>query len=75
MIAEKCDVNGKHEHPLYAYLKKKQGGFLFNAIKWNFTKFLVDRNGQAVARFSPNDEPKNFENKIVELLGAQSSSK
>lgn len=37
-IAEKCDVNGKNEHPVYAYLKEKQHGFLFDAIKWNFTK-------------------------------------
>lgn len=41
VIADKCDVNGKHEHPIYTYLKKKQGGFIFNAIKWNFTKVCV----------------------------------
>ena len=53
----KIDVNGNNAHPLYNYLKKKQGGTLTNAIKWNFTKFVVDKEGQAVARFSPMDDP------------------
>ena len=52
----KIDVNFSKEHPLYTYLKAKQGGTLVNAIKWNFSKFVVDREGVAVARFSPGDD-------------------
>ncbi|VDO98869.1 unnamed protein product [Heligmosomoides polygyrus] len=46
----KIDVNGDHADPLYKFLKKQQGGTIFDAIKWNFTKFLVDRNGKVVKR-------------------------
>jgi len=53
----KINVNGGDAHPLWVYLKNKQGGFLMNAIKWNFTKFVVDKNGQPVARFGPTDDP------------------
>jgi len=53
----KINVNGGSAHPLWAYLKEKQGGFLMNAIKWNFTKFVVDKEGQPVARFGPTDDP------------------
>ena len=54
----KIDVNGGSTHPLWAYLKDKQGGFLVNAIKWNFTKFVVDKEGQPRARLGPTDNPK-----------------
>ncbi|XP_069681361.1 uncharacterized protein [Periplaneta americana] len=54
---EKIDVNGENAHPLYKYLKDKQGGFLGNAIKWNFTKFIVDKDGQPVERHGPNVDP------------------
>ena len=53
----KIDVNGKNATPLWDYLKKKQGGTLIDAIKWNFTKFVVDKEGQPVARFGPTDDP------------------
>jgi len=53
----KINVNGGDTHPLWAYLKDKQGGFLMNAIKWNFTKFVVDKEGQPTARFGPTDDP------------------
>ena len=53
----KIDVNGKNAHPLWIYLQNKQGGTLGNAIKWNFSKFVVDKEGQPVARFSPMDDP------------------
>lgn len=56
-VYDKINVNGKEAHPLYDFLKKEQGGFLVDAIKWNFTKFLVDKNGKPVARYSPNTEP------------------
>lgn len=57
---EKLDVNGKNAHPLWNYLKYKQGGLLLDAIKWNFTKFIIDKNGQPVERHGPNTSPKNL---------------
>ena len=60
----KIEVNGDKESPLYTYLKERIPG----RIKWNFTKFLVNRNGEVVARFEPKQKPESFEDKIVELL-------
>ena len=54
---EKINVNGSDAHPLFNYLKEKQAGTMFNFIKWNFTKFVIDKEGQPVARFSPGDDP------------------
>ena len=54
----KINVNGGDAHPLWVFLKDKQGGFLMNAIKWNFTKFVIDKEGQPRARFGPTDDPK-----------------
>ena len=51
-----------------SFLKDKQGGMLGNNIKWNFTKFLVDRNGKVIDRFAPVDKPEKLESKIKELL-------
>merc|ERR1712038_811152 len=53
----KIDVNGKSAHPLWDYLKSKQGGLLGSSIKWNFTKFVVNKEGIPVARFGPLDNP------------------
>ena len=53
----KIDVNGDNAHPLWNFLKDKQGGLLGKGIKWNFTKFVVDKEGQPVARFGPMDDP------------------
>jgi phospholipid-hydroperoxide glutathione peroxidase len=53
----KIEVNGDNAHPLWKYLKDKQGGMLGKFIKWNFSKFIIDKNGQPVARFAPNIEP------------------
>jgi len=64
----KIDVNGNDAHPLWKYLQKKQGGFLMDSIKWNFTKFLVDREGQPVKRYSPTTEPLDAEKDIIKLL-------
>ncbi len=64
----KIQVNGKEAHPLYQFLKEKQGGKLRSDIKWNFTKFLIDRNGEVVARFSPNTEPFSLESEISTLI-------
>jgi len=67
-VYEKIKVNGNDADPLYQWLKKKQGGFLLDAIKWNFTKFLVDKNGVPVSRHSPNTEPNKMEAEIKSLL-------
>ena len=60
----KIDVNGKSEAPLYTWLKEQKGGIGGKKIKWNFTKFLVDREGNVVARFAPNKEPKAIEAEV-----------
>jgi glutathione peroxidase len=65
----KIDVNGAAAHPLYQHLKSAKPGVLgTEAIKWNFTKFLVDRQGQVVKRYAPNDKPEDIEADIVALL-------
>jgi glutathione peroxidase len=66
----KIDVNGRTEHPLYTYLKRRARGLLgTESIKWNFTKFLSDRNGEIVARFGPATTPSTIESRIEGLLG------
>lgn len=57
----KIEVNGDQAHPLYKYLKSKKGSILGSRIKWNFTKFLIDKNGQPVKRFSPITKPEKIE--------------
>ena len=65
----KIEVNGDGAHPLYRYLKHRAKGILgTERIKWNFTKFLVDRGGQVVSRFSPADTPASIENDVAALL-------
>ena len=65
----KIDVNGNDTHPLYKFLKSHQSGFLGSElIKWNFTKFLVDKSGNVVKRYSPSTEPKEIEQDIKDLL-------
>lgn len=64
----KIKVNGKEEHPLYTYLKSQQAGILGERIKWNFTKFLISREGEVVARFAPKTKPEDIEKDIEELL-------
>lgn len=64
----KIDVNGANADPLFKYLKSQQGGILGSTIKWNFTKFLIDRYGRVVARFSPTTKPEDIISKIEELL-------
>jgi len=66
---EKIDVNGDAAHPLYKYMKEAAPGLLgTEAIKWNFTKFLVDGNGKVVKRFAPKDTPEKIEAEIRKLL-------
>ena len=64
----KVDVNGKYADPLFVYLKKQKRGMLGGRIKWNFTKFLVDQEGNVVKRFAPNVEPIKIEADIKKLL-------
>ncbi len=64
----KIDVNGEKEEPLYTYLKSQQKGILGSKIKWNFTKFLVDRDGNVVARFGSATKPEDLEDDIKKLL-------
>ena len=65
----KIDVNGDEASPLYKFLKKEQGGFLgFDAIKWNFTKFLVDSKGDIVDRYAPYTKPESIDEDIKKLL-------
>lgn len=61
-------VNGKNADPLFKYLTENSKGFLGSSIKWNFTKFLVDKEGKLVGRFSPKDKPETFENEIKQYL-------
>jgi glutathione peroxidase len=68
-MMRKVDVNGPKAHPLYAYLKKAKKGVLgTESIKWNFTKFLIDREGQVRKRYAPNVEPKALEGAIEALI-------
>jgi glutathione peroxidase len=64
----KIDVNGASAHPLYDYLKRAKSGLLGPSIKWNFTKFLVDRSGEVVARHAPTARPEGLRKEIEALL-------
>jgi glutathione peroxidase len=65
----KIDVNGAHAHPLYAFLKGEKAGILGTRnIKWNFTKFLVNRDGKVTGRFAPTTKPEDIEKAVVAVL-------
>jgi glutathione peroxidase len=64
----KIDVNGVNAHPLYDYLKGEKSGLLGSSIKWNFTKFLVDRSGKVVGRYAPTTTPAQLTGDIEALL-------
>lgn len=64
----KINVNGPDEEPLFAYLKGQKRGLMGGDIKWNFTKFLIDRDGNVIARFSSMTEPEKIEPKVKALL-------
>ena len=66
----KIDVNGSEEHPLYAWLKSEKGGLLGARIKWNFTKFLVGRDGTVLGRYSPTTEPADLAGDLEKALSA-----
>jgi glutathione peroxidase len=65
---KKTDVKGKDAHPLFKFLTKEKKGLLLSDIKWNFTKFLVDKNGEVYERYSPQTSPRKLENDVKMLL-------
>lgn len=68
-VLAKVDVNGDNAEPLYKYLKKEKPGLLGSqGVKWNFTKFLVDKAGKVVARYAPTDKPESLKGAIEKLL-------
>jgi glutathione peroxidase len=68
-VFAKIDVNGSNAHPLYQHLKKEEPGFLgTEGIKWNFTKFLVGKDGKVVKRFAPQTKPEDLEGEIEKTL-------
>ncbi|OHD28093.1 MAG: glutathione peroxidase [Spirochaetes bacterium GWB1_59_5] len=69
-LMSKIDVNGKDAHPVFVQLRKQAPGAIGDSIKWNFTKFLVSRDGSSVKRFAPTFEPANMEQDIVKVLGS-----
>lgn len=64
----KIDVNGENEDPLFTFLKNQKKGLLSKNIKWNFTKFLVDKKGNVLERYAPTVEPRKIEKEIVKQL-------
>ena len=67
-VMKKIEVNGSKTHPLYEYLKSEKTGILTEAIKWNFTKFLVDKKGWIVKRFGPQEDAKIIEKALKKIL-------
>lgn len=67
-LTEKIDVNGQDAHPIYNFLKNEKGGFLGNRIKWNFTKFLISKEGVVLERFAPTTTPEQIESYIIKAL-------
>ena len=68
-LMAKIDVNGPNADPIFKHLKDEQTGLLGSGIKWNFTKFLVDRDGKVVSRHAPTTKPEQLRKEIEELLG------
>jgi len=68
-LYEKIEVNGGNAHPLWKWLKKEKPGLLgMESVKWNFTKFLVDKNGKVVKRYAPTDTPEKIEKDLAAVL-------
>lgn len=65
---QKIDVNGSNTHPIYKYLKEQEKGLLTKDIKWNFTKFLIDKEGNVIKRYSPATSPLKIKTDIEKLL-------
>ena len=68
-LTEKIYVNGPNTHPIFVYLKNELGGFLGKKIKWNFTKFIIDKNGKPYKRYAPTTKPEKLAKDIESLLG------
>lgn len=62
----KIEVNGKNEEPLFKYIKNEAKGVIGSKIKWNFTKFLIDKNGNVLKRFAPSDTPEKIDSYVAE---------
>ena len=71
---EKIEVNGDDAHPLYQWLRTEKGGLLGDAIKWNFTKFLVDEDGEVVKRYAPTTAPEKLSGDIESALGKRKAA-
>ena len=69
-LMKKIEVNGENEHPIYTFLKAQAVGCFGRNIKWNFTKFLVLRDGSVIKRYAPATKPMKIEKDIVEMLKA-----
>ncbi|MBB4045330.1 glutathione peroxidase [Bacteroides reticulotermitis] len=67
-LMAKVEVNGDKASPIFKYLKKSTSGFLGSSIKWNFTKFLISKDGQTIKRFSPVTKPMSLESSIINFL-------
>ena len=67
-LMKKIDVNGKDAHPIYKYLKSEAKGLISSSIKWNFTKFLINRDGTIIKRYAPTVTPAKMENDIIAML-------
>ena len=68
-LFEKIEVNGEKTHPLYVFLKEEATGFMWTkSIKWNFTKFLIDRDGNVISRYGSATKPESIEDDIIRLL-------
>jgi len=68
---EKIYVNGSKAHPIYKFLRARIGGIMGSSIKWNFTKFLCDRNGIPIERYAPPTKPLEIKDDIIKLLDQQ----
>ncbi|WP_295701744.1 glutathione peroxidase [Lapillicoccus sp.] len=69
-LFSKIEVNGDKAHPLYQWLRSQKGGLLGSKIKWNFTKFLVGKDGQVIARYSPTTKPEKISGDISKALAS-----
>ncbi len=68
-LYEKIEVNGSNAHPLWKWLKKEKPGLLgMEAVKWNFTKFLIDKHGKVVKRYAPTDTPEKIEKDLASIV-------
>ncbi len=67
-IMKKIDVNGENGHPIFTFLKSKTKGLLGSKIKWNFTKFLIGKDGETIKRYAPTTKPEKLESDIISML-------